>query len=90
MIGSSYHVGVVERLRGCGWMGRHLINSNPGEDQPIDISAIPQVLSQFMAVNVEHNVLICTGSECSRPVRSAGFLEHVRKKEHSITKAGRK
>jgi Orsellinic acid/F9775 biosynthesis cluster protein D len=60
------------------------------EDQPIDINVIPSALAQLVAVNVEYKVLICLGSGCSRAVRPSGFLEHVRKQKHPITKDGRK
>jgi hypothetical protein len=58
--------------------------------QPTNMEATPSALSQLIAVNVEHKVLICLGHGCSQAVRPSGFLEHVRKKEHPITKEGRK
>jgi hypothetical protein len=54
------------------------------------MEAIPLALSQLIAVNVEYKVLICLGYGCSQVVRPSGFLEHVRKKKHPITKEGRK
>ena len=54
------------------------------------MEAIPPALGQLIAVNVEYKVLICLGHGCSQAVRPLGFLEHVRKKKHPITKEGRK
>ena len=41
-------------------------------------------------MNVKYKVLICLGSGCRCAVRPSGFLEHVRKQKHPITKDGRK
>jgi hypothetical protein len=67
-----------------------LMNSSMVEQQETPIELVPQALSQLMHVNVEYRVLICIGNGCGKAVRPTGFLEHIRKKEHPITKEIRK
>lgn len=46
---------------------------------------IPQALSQLVALSIEYSVLICKGHGCSRAVRPAGLVAHVRRK-HKVPK----
>jgi hypothetical protein len=46
---------------------------------------IPQVLGQLVALNVEYNVLICTGHRCHRAVCPAGLAAYMCRK-HKVPK----
>jgi hypothetical protein len=60
------------------------------DNKPNHIEAIPQVLHQWIDVNVEYRVMVCLGHGCHKAVRPASFLRHVCNKGHAITKEVRK
>ena len=51
---------------------------------------MPPALAHLIAVNVEHEVLLCVGSGCRKAIRPSTILDHMRKRGHPTTRESRR